>query len=432
MDLKRLNWTDENFQQQLTQLLSRDQAVVQQVEQRVDDIIAQVRADGDAALMSLTATLDQNELANARQLRVPPSQLKQAYEQLAPHLRDTLEQCAKRIDAYHQYQLQSDWTFEDAVGNRLGQRVTPLDRVGLYVPGGKAAYPSSVLMNAIPARVAGVNELVVVVPAPQGELNPLVLAAAHIVGIEEVYQVGGAQAVAALAYGTKTIAPVDKIVGPGNQYVATAKKRVFGQVGIDMVAGPSEVLVVADATVDPKWVALDLFAQAEHDELAQSILISADINVLSAVSEAIDTLLPEQPRREIIETALQDVGALIQVPSLEQAFECVNRIAPEHLEVMVDTPEQWLPRIRHAGAIFLGQHSAESLGDYCLGPSHVLPTSGSARFSSPLGVYDFQKKSSVIHCSAKGAKAVAPLAETLAEAERLTAHAASAACRSQE
>lgn len=434
LDMTKLSFASPDFEAQLLAMLTRDQGAQLQVEHRVQEIITQVRTQGDAALLSLTQRLDHNPLSEPAALKISPFQLEAAYNALSPALQQCLEQCAQRIRDYHQQQLArlssaADWQLVDEWGNQMGQRVTAIERVGLYVPGGKAAYPSSVLMNAIPAQVAGVNALCMVVPAPGGELNPLVLAAAHIAEITEVYQVGGAQAIAAMAYGTDTIARVDKIVGPGNQYVATAKRMVFGQVGIDMVAGPSEVLIVADESVNPDWIAMDLFAQAEHDEMAQSLLLTAKASVVAAVEASIQRLLPNQPRSEIIKKSLSQFGALIHVESVAEAIGWVNRIAPEHLQVMLTEAEAWLPSIRHAGAIFLGPFSAESLGDYCLGPSHVLPTSGSARFSSPLSIDDFQKKSSIMRCSEAGARALSSVAECLATAEQLSAHAASAAYR---
>lgn len=394
----------------------------------VAQIIADVRARGDAALIDLSRTFDRVDLA-ARGIRVSDAEIDAALESIPPETRQALEFAKARIYSHHARQKPKDERYTDAVGVELGQRWTPVDAVGLYVPGGTAAYPSSVLMNAVPAKVAGVPRVVMVVPAPDGEIAPLVLAAARLAGADEVYRVGGAQAVAALAYGTATIAPVDKIVGPGNAYVAAAKRRVFGTVGIDMVAGPSEVLIIADASANPDWVAIDLFAQAEHDELAQSILLSSDAGFIDRVAASIERLLPTMPRREVIAASLKGRGALIQVADLDEACELANRIAPEHLELAVADPKPLVEKIRHAGAIFVGHYASESLGDYCAGPNHVLPTSRSARFSSPLGVYDFQKRSSLIEVSQAGAQTLGPIAATLAHGEGLTAHARAAELR---
>jgi histidinol dehydrogenase len=399
------------------------------VEARVRDIIARVRAEGDAALLEFTRHFDRREVRSAAELEVGRARLDAALAAIPAERRRALDAAATRVRRYHEHQRQESWRYVDEDGVVLGQQVTPLDRAGLYVPGGKAAYPSSVIMNAIPAKVAGVGELVMVVPAPDGQLNELVLAAARLCGVDRVFSIGGAQAVAALAYGTDSVPRVDKIVGPGNVYVATAKRLVFGAVGIDMIAGPSEVVVVCDGGTPADWVAMDLFAQAEHDEDARAILISPDRAFLGRVQDAIDALLPTMSRAAIIERSLARHGAFIHTPDLDSAVRLVNRLAPEHLELSVENPEALLPAIRHAGAIFLGRHAAESLGDYCAGPNHVLPTATSARFSSPLGVYDFQKRSSVIGCSAEAAARLAPLAAELARGEQLEAHARSAELR---
>jgi histidinol dehydrogenase len=399
------------------------------VEARVRDIIARVRAEGDAALLEFTRHFDRREVRSAAELEVGRARLDAALAAIPAARRRALDAAATRVRRYHEHQRQESWRYVDEDGVVLGQQVTPLDRAGLYVPGGKAAYPSSVIMNAIPAKVAGVGELVMVVPAPDGQLNELVLAAARLCGVDRVFSIGGAQAVAALAYGTDSVPRVDKIVGPGNVYVATAKRLVFGAVGIDMIAGPSEVVVVCDGGTPADWVAMDLFAQAEHDEDARAILISPDRAFLGRVQDAIDALLPTMSRAAIIERSLARHGAFIHTPDLDSAVRLVNRLAPEHLELSVENPEALLPAIRHAGAIFLGRHAAESLGDYCAGPNHVLPTATSARFSSPLGVYDFQKRSSVIGCSAEAAARLAPLAAELARGEQLEAHARSAELR---
>ena len=384
---------------------------------------------GDAALLEYTQRFDRLNVSSAAALELPQAELRAAFEGLPAAQRTALEQAAQRVTAYHQKQLQSSWSYTEADGTMLGQQVTPLDRVGLYVPGGKAAYPSSVLMNALPAKVAGVGELIMVVPTPDGVKNQLVLAAAHLSGVDRVFTVGGAQAVAALAYGTATIPKVDKIVGPGNAYVASAKRRVFGVCGIDMIAGPSEILVICDGQTNPDWIAMDLFSQAEHDELAQAILLSPDAKFIEAVAASADKLLEQMPRRDIIKTALENRGALIHVADLDEACAISNRIAPEHLELSVEHPQDWLPKLKHAGAIFMGRYTSESLGDYCAGPNHVLPTSGTARFSSPLGVYDFQKRSSLIQVSAQGAQTLGAIAAELAFGEGLQAHAQSALYR---
>ncbi len=427
--IRRLNAADADFARHLDHLLSWESVSDDGVNERVLEIIKAVRERGDAAVVELTQRFDALEVASMADLILPRARLEQALERITPAQREALEIAAERVRSYHERQKQDSWTYTEADGTVLGQKVTPLDRAGLYVPGGKASYPSSVLMNAIPAKVAGVPEVVMVVPTPRGEVNELVLAAACIAGVDRVFTIGGAQAVAALAYGTESVPPVDKIVGPGNIYVATAKRHVFGKVGIDMIAGPSEILVVCDGQTDPDWIAMDLFSQAEHDEDAQSILVSPDAAFLDRVAESIARLLPTLERADIARTSIEGRGALIQVADMQQAIEVANRIAPEHLELSVAEPEQWLPQIRHAGAIFMGRYSAEALGDYCAGPNHVLPTSGTARFSSPLGVYDFQKRSSIINCSAEGASTLGKVASVLARGESLTAHARSAEYR---
>ncbi|WP_236450821.1 histidinol dehydrogenase [Stutzerimonas stutzeri] len=427
--IRRLNAADADFARHLDHLLSWESVSDDGVNERVLEIIKAVRERGDAAVVELTQRFDALEVASMADLILPRARLEQALERITPGQREALEIAAERVRSYHERQKQDSWTYTEADGTVLGQKVTPLDRAGLYVPGGKASYPSSVLMNAIPAKVAGVPEVVMVVPTPRGEVNELVLAAACIAGVDRVFTIGGAQAVAALAYGTESVPPVDKIVGPGNIYVATAKRHVFGKVGIDMIAGPSEILVVCDGQTDPDWIAMDLFSQAEHDEDAQSILVSPDAAFLDRVAESIARLLPTLERADIARTSIEGRGALIQVADMEQAIEVANRIAPEHLELSVAEPEQWLPQIRHAGAIFMGRYTAEALGDYCAGPNHVLPTSGTARFSSPLGVYDFQKRSSIINCSAEGASTLGKVASVLARGESLTAHARSAEYR---
>ena len=427
--IRRLNAADQDFARHLDHLLSWESVSDDAVNQRVLDIIKAVRERGDAALVEFTQRFDGLEVAGMADLILPRERLELALSRITAEQRQALEIAAERVRSYHEKQKQDSWTYAEADGTVLGQKVTPLDRAGLYVPGGKASYPSSVLMNAIPAKVAGVPEVVMVVPTPRGEINELVLAAACIAGVDRVFTIGGAQAVAALAYGTESVPPVDKIVGPGNIYVATAKRHVFGKVGIDMIAGPSEILVVCDGRTDPDWIAMDLFSQAEHDEDAQSILLSPDAAFLDHVGESIARLLPTMERAEIIRASLEARGALIQVADMAQAIEVANRIAPEHLELSVENPEQYLPSIRHAGAIFMGRYTAEALGDYCAGPNHVLPTSGTARYSSPLGVYDFQKRSSIIHCSAAGASELGKTASVLARGESLSAHARSAEYR---
>ncbi|WP_263260424.1 histidinol dehydrogenase [Pseudomonas sp. RIT-PI-S] len=430
--IRRLDATAPDFARHLDHLLSWESVSDDAVNGRVLDIIQAVRERGDAAVVEFTQRFDGLQVASMAELILPRARLEQALERITAQQREALETAAARVRDYHEKQKQGSWSYTEADGTVLGQQVTPLDRAGLYVPGGKASYPSSVLMNAIPAKVAGVPEVVMVVPTPRGEVNELVLAAACIAGVDRVFTIGGAQAVAALAYGTESVPRVDKIVGPGNIYVATAKRHVFGQVGIDMIAGPSEILVVCDGGTDPDWIAMDLFSQAEHDEDAQAILVSPDQAFLDRVAQSIDKLLPTMERAEIIRTSLINRGALVKVADMAQAIEVANRIAPEHLELSVEDPQQWLPQIRHAGAIFMGRHTSEALGDYCAGPNHVLPTSGTARFSSPLGVYDFQKRSSIIFCSEHGASTLGRTASVLARGESLTAHARSAEYRIKE
>ncbi|MDY0250673.1 MAG: histidinol dehydrogenase [Pseudomonas sp.] len=427
--IRRLNAQDADFNTQLDQLLSWESVSDASVNQRVLDIIDNVRARGDAALVDYTRQFDGLDVLQMSDLILPRERLELALTRITPEQRTALETAARRVREYHEHQVQDSWRYTEADGTVLGQKITPIDRAGLYVPGGKASYPSSVLMNAIPAKVAGVREVVMVVPTPRGEINELVLAAAAIAGVDRVFTIGGAQAVAALAYGTESVPPVDKIVGPGNIYVATAKRHVFGKVGIDMIAGPSEILVVCDGKTDPDWIAMDLFSQAEHDEDAQSILLSPDADFLERVEASMQRLLPTLEREEIARTSLRERGALIHVADMAQAIAVANRIAPEHLELSVENPEAYLPQIRHAGAIFMGRYTAEALGDYCAGPNHVLPTSGTARFSSPLGVYDFQKRSSIIYCSPAGASQLGKTASVLARGESLTAHARSAEYR---
>ncbi len=427
--IQRLDSRSEDFSQQLKTLLAFEGAQDDRVEQTVIAILAEVKARGDAAVVEYTNRFDRLSAASMGALELPRAELQAALDGLSPERRAALETAASRIRAFHEKQVQEGWSYTEADGTRLGQMVTPLDRVGLYVPGGKAAYPSSVLMNAIPAKVAGVKELIMVVPTPGGEKNALVLAAACLAGVDRVFTIGGAQAVAALAFGTETVPQVDKVVGPGNAYVACAKRRVFGIVGIDMVAGPSEILVLADGSTDPDWVAMDLFSQAEHDELAQSILICPDAAYIDRVQASIEKLLPSMPRQGVIRTSLENRGALILVQDLEEAVALANQVAPEHLELSLAEPDAWVEKIHHAGAIFIGPYTSESLGDYCAGPNHVLPTSGSARFSSPLGVYDFQKRTSLIRVSRAGAQTLGQVAGVLADGEGLPAHAQSARYR---
>ena len=428
-NIQRLNTADAAFWPRLERLTAWEGVADEAVIVTVREILAQVRMRGDDALLEYTHRFDRFEAAQAADLEIPAARLQQALAAIPVEQSAALATAAARIRAYAERQKQESWTFTEVDGTILGQQVTPLDRVGLYVPGGKAAYPSSVLMNAIPAKVAGVPEVVMVAPAPGGELNEMVLAAAAVAGVDRVFSIGGAQAVAALAYGTSTVPRVDKIVGPGNIYVAAAKSQVFGSVGIDMIAGPSEILVVCDGLSDPDWIAMDLFSQAEHDEDAQPILISPDAAFLDQVTASIERLLPTMERRAIIEVSLTRRAALIQTLDLTEAVQVVNFIAPEHLELSVEQPEKLLPLIRHAGAIFLGRYTAEAVGDYCAGPNHVLPTSRTARFSSPLGVYDFQKRSSLIYCSPTGAATLGRTASILARGEGLTAHARSAELR---
>ncbi|MBA3031825.1 MAG: histidinol dehydrogenase [Gammaproteobacteria bacterium] len=429
LTVRRLSSREPEFLSTLDALLAFDNSTDEAIERTVAEVLANVRRLGDAAVLEYTQRFDQLTVKTMAELELPLAELAAAHADLPNEQREALQQAAERIRIYHERQKLESWEYTEADGTRLGQKVTALDRVGLYVPGGKAAYPSSVLMNAIPAKVAGVKELIMVVPTPGGVKNALVLAAAHLAGVDRVFTIGGAQAVAALAYGTQTIPQVDKIVGPGNAYVASAKRRVFGTVGIDMVAGPSEVLVIADGSGDPDWTAIDLFAQAEHDELAQAILLCPDAAFIDRVAASIEKLLPTMPRRAVIAASLGGRGALIQVTDLAEACTIANRIAPEHLELSVENPRALVDKIRHAGAIFMGHHSSESLGDYCAGPNHVLPTSRSARFSSPLGVYDFQKRSSIIEISEVGAQTLGPIAATLAHGEGLTAHARAAELR---
>ena len=419
---------DREFQAVLHWSETQDQAI----EGRVTEILDAVRTQGDEAVLAFTQRFDQVDARQVSELELSQADLQAALASLPAVQREALEAAARRVRAYHERQLQASglsWQYRDEDGTLLGQKVTPLDRVGIYVPGGKAAYPSSVLMNAIPAKVAGVGEIIMVVPTPRGERNPLVLAAAAVAGVDRVFTIGGAQAVGALAYGTATVPAVDKITGPGNAYVASAKRRVFGKVGIDMIAGPSEILVLADGSTPADWVAMDLFSQAEHDELAQSILLCPSEAYVQEVKAAIDRLLPEMPRQDVIRASLEGRGALIVTRSMEEACEISNRIAPEHLEVSSREPGRWEPLLRHAGAIFLGAYTSESLGDYCAGPNHVLPTSGTARFSSPLGVYDFQKRSSLIEVSEQGAQTLGRVASVLAHGEGLQGHARAAEMR---
>lgn len=429
LSLKRLCSTQADFNQQMDALLAWEAVSDEKVNQIVNEILQRVRAEGDSAVVEYTNRFDGTSVESIEQLEMSAERLQLALDGLPEDQRNALETAAQRVRSYHERQKGESWQYTEDDGTMLGQKVTPMDRVGLYVPGGKAAYPSSVLMNAMPAKVAGVEEIIMVVPTPGGVVNELVLAAACLAGVDRVFCVGGAQAVAALAYGTETIPKVDKIVGPGNIFVATAKRAVFGAVGIDMIAGPSEILVVCDGKTDPDWVAMDLFSQAEHDEDAQPILVTPDADFIDAVEKSINKLLPTMERREIIETSLRLRAALIKVEDIDEAIEVSNRIAPEHLELSVEDPESLLPKIRHAGAIFMGRYTAEALGDYCAGPNHVLPTSGTARFSSPLGVYDFQKRSSLIMFSEEGASEMGKVASVLARGESLTAHARSAEYR---
>ena len=427
--IARLSTQQADFQEKLSKLLAWESVSNTDVAKTVDDIIANIRSTGDDALISYTNQFDKMSVNSMADLTIELSELKQAFDTLNDKEKTALQTAADRVRGYHQKQKQETWTYTEDNGTMLGQKITPLDRVGLYVPGGKAAYPSSVLMNAIPAKVAGVEELIMVVPTPNGITNQLVLAAAYISGVNKVFTVGGAQAIAALAYGTQAIPKVDKIVGPGNIYVATAKRMVFGQVGIDMIAGPSEILIICDGKTNPDWIAMDLFSQAEHDEDAQSILLCPNANFIDEVKTSIAKLLPTMDRKDIIATALKDRGALIQTKDMDEAIAISNQIAPEHLELSVEDPQSMLDGIKHAGAIFMGRNTCEAIGDYCAGPNHVLPTSGTARFSSPLGVYDFQKKSSLIMVSDEGANTLGEIAATLADGEGLQAHAQSARYR---
>lgn len=428
-DIRQLNAADENFWQQLDEVLAWEQSTDSGVVETVTGILANVKKRGDAALLEYTQKFDRIDATAVGQLELTHAQLQQSLNAIDSEHRNALEVAGARVRAYAKHQKQESWSYTEDDGTVLGQKVTPMDRAGLYVPGGKAAYPSSVLMNAIPAKVAGVPELIMVVPTPDGQANDLVLAAAAISGVDRVFAIGGAQAVAALAYGTETVPKVDIITGPGNSYVATAKRMVYGVVGIDMIAGPSEILIVCDGKTNPDWIAMDLFSQAEHDEEAQSILVSPDAAFIEKVKDSIEKLLGDMPRKDIIQASLQNRAAFVQVADMEEAIEVANHIAPEHLELSIDDAEQWAQKIRHAGAIFMGRYTAEALGDYCAGPNHVLPTSGTARFSSPLGVYDFQKRSSLIGCSENGASVLGKCASTLAHGEGLTAHARSAEYR---
>ena len=427
--ITRLSTVQPDFQAQLKRMLAHEVGQDDSIAATVKAILADVRLRGDQAVLEYTARFDHLQVATAAALELPASELKAAHRGLSAQHRDALAGAAERIRVFHEAQRQSSWSITDAHGSTLGQRIAPLDRVGLYVPGGKAAYPSSVLMNALPAKVAGVPEIIMVVPTPGGERNPLVLAASHLAGVDRVFTVGGAQAVGALAHGTQTIPAVDKIVGPGNAYVAEAKRQVFGKVGIDMIAGPSEILVICDGKTDPDWIAMDLFSQAEHDELAQSILLTPDASYIEQVQASIDRLLPDMPRRAVIEASLRNRGLFILTRNLDEACDIATQIAPEHLEVSTDQPEVWAEKIRHAGAIFMGRYASESLGDYCAGPNHVLPTMQTARFSSPLGVYDFQKRTSLIHVTEAGAQVLGRIASTLAWGENLPAHARAAELR---
>ncbi|MDE2365478.1 MAG: histidinol dehydrogenase [Betaproteobacteria bacterium] len=429
IQIKRLSSTDLDFDQRLEKLLAFEDTQDESVHATVSAILADIKKRGDEALLEYTRRFDRLEAVAAAELELPLTRLEEALRRLAANERKALEQAVLRVRAYHEKQLAHSWSYTEPDGTLLGQKITPLDRVGLYVPGGKASYPSSVLMNAIPAKVAGVDELVMVVPTPGGEANDLVLAAAGICGVDRVFTIGGAQAVGALAYGTQTVPQVDKIVGPGNAYVAAAKRCVFGVVGIDMVAGPSEILVICDGKTNPDWIAMDLFSQAEHDELAQAILLSPDAAFIDAVAMSATRQLEGMPRSAVIRASLENRGALIQVRDLDEACAIANRIAPEHLELSIEQPEEWVEKIRHAGAIFLGRHTSEALGDYCAGPNHVLPTSRTARFSSPLGVYDFQKRSSIIQVSPSGSAELGKIASVLARGEGLQAHAMSAEYR---
>lgn len=432
LDIAKLDTRDADFSKRFEARMHWSESTDAEIEARVAGILQDVRQRGDAAVLEYTQRFDHLQAAHVSDLQVTPQACQAAFAQLKPAQQQALQTAADRVRSYHQAQKQASgesWSYRDEQGNLLGQKVTPLDRVGIYVPGGKAAYPSSVLMNAIPAHVAGVQDIIMVVPTPKGERNPLVLAAAHVAGVTQVFTIGGAQAVAALAYGTASIPAVDKITGPGNAYVASAKRRVFGHVGIDMIAGPSEILVLADGSTPADWVAMDLFSQAEHDELAQSVLLCPDANYLHEVHAAMTRMLPLMPRRDIIAKSLQGRGMLVLTRSMQEACDISNRIAPEHLEIASSEPERWEPLLKHAGAIFMGAYTSESLGDYCAGPNHVLPTSRTARFSSPLGVYDFQKRSSLIQVSVEGAQTLGQVAAELAYGEGLQSHARAAELR---
>lgn len=429
LDIQQLSTRSKNFWSELDQILAWESVSDDKVSTVVRDIIARVRSEGDHAVVDFTNQFDRMKVKSMDDLTIKRTALDAAVKNIDQDAYQALQQAAERVRFYHEKQKSDSWSYQEDDGTVLGQQITPLDRVGLYVPGGKAAYPSSVLMNAIPAKVAGVEEIIMVVPTPDGVVNDLVLAAAKIVGVDVVYAIGGAQAIAALAYGTETISGVDKIVGPGNIFVATAKSMVFGKVGIDMIAGPSEIAVVCDGKTAPDWIAMDLFSQAEHDEDAQSILISPDEDFLESVRQSMNKLMATMPRAEIIKASLNARGAFIKVKDINEAIEVVNYIAPEHLELSIDDPQDWAKKVKHAGAIFMGRFTAEAVGDYCAGPNHVLPTSRTARFSSPLGVYDFQKRSSLIMCSADGASKLGKTASTLAHGEGLTAHARSAEYR---
>lgn len=429
--MRLLNSQQASFEQELTELLAFETVNDPALLATVDDIIAQVRQGGDEVVLKLTQQFDNHPAKTFAELEISQEKLKQAFDGLNPTIKQALELAAQRVTSFHERQRQESWTYQDSLGNTLGQQVTPLDKVGIYVPGGLASYPSSVLMNALPAKVAGVGQIIMVVPAPHGELNPLVLAAAYLAGVDKVFTIGGAQAVAALAYGTNTIPQVDKITGPGNKYVAAAKRAVFGQVGIDMIAGPSEVLVYAEGVANDKadWLAMDLLSQAEHDTVAQAIFVTPSEPLLKKVAQEIEKALADLPKADIAKAAIANRGALILVKDRAEGIEVINRIAPEHLELSVDDPEGMVKYVRHAGAIFMGRYTPEAIGDYCAGPNHVLPTSGTARFSSPLGVYDFQKKSSIIYCSEQGSQTLAKTADILAVEENLDAHARSARYR---
>ncbi|MDB6061813.1 MAG: histidinol dehydrogenase [Verrucomicrobiaceae bacterium] len=428
--IRRLSTNDASFDQQFSELLSWESVSDKQVRATVTEILQNVRTRGDDALLEYSRRFDRLTIDDVAALELPQQRLRQALSNISDEARTALETAAARIRSYHEKQKQESWQYREADGTVLGQKITPLHRVGIYVPGGKASYPSSVLMNTIPAKVAGVSEVIMTVPIPGGEINEWVFAAAAIAGVDRVFTVGGAQAIAALAYGTASVPKVDKIVGPGNIYVATAKRMVFGEVGLDMVAGPSEILVICDGNTDPDWIAMDLFSQAEHDEDAQAILLSPDAQFLDAVAASMQCLVQTLERKDIVAASIAQRGALILVRDLDEAVAISNRMAPEHLELSVENPDELLPAIQHAGAIFMGRHTPEALGDYCAGPNHVLPTSGTARFSSPLGVYDFQKRSSIIYCSPQGAQTLGRVASTLARGESLTAHARSADYRS--